>query len=635
MTRGAAIRELQADGKNVMIVGGDIFKEVKEMTIKERVEALRELMIEHGIDAFLVPTDDFHGSEYVGEYFKTRKYMTGFTGSAGTALILAGRYASGEEYPAAGLWTDGRYFLQAESELEGSGIELFRMAEPEVPKIEDFLADVLDAGACIGWDGRTISVETEEKIVEAAKKRGKCFAAMSIDLVGRLWTERPSLSCEPAEPYDVKYAGMSRADKLAELKKAVTAKGADMLILTALDDIAWLLNIRGGDVACNPVVLSYFVLDEGKPILFIQSGAKAAVEDALTADGVELREYNGIYEYVRTHSGGKTVIADKSCINSEILGSIDDTAKLVDERNYKLIGKAVKNPTEVENMVYAHLKDGVAKTKWIYWLKQSIGKEHITEITAAEKLHSLRTEQENSRGDSFDPIMGYEAHGAIIHYSATQESASVLEPKGFLLADTGGQYLEGTTDVTRTVALGPLTDKQKQYYTAVLRGHLKLQGSKFAYGAKGSELDPPARAPLAELGLEYNHGTGHGVGVYLNVHEDPVRITHAKVLGEKDIVFEEGMIVSDEPGIYPAGEFGVRIENLLVCLKDEMKDGVQMMKFEPLTLVPYEREAVEPAQMTAEEKALYNEYQSLVCEKLSPHLAPEEAAWLAEATRAI
>ncbi len=610
-------------------------------------------MAERSLDAYIVPGDDFHASEYVGDYFKARSFITGFTGSAGVAVILP---------ESAGLWTDGRYFIQAEAELKDTGVTLFKQRQPGVPTVENYLADILPNGAALGFDGRVITAGFMESLEKAFANAGKTFRVASEDLIGKIWRDRPALSCEPAELYSEEFAGRSRAEKLSELASGVKAAGADMFVLAALDDIAYTLNIRGGDVECNPVVLSFMVMDEGKPVLFAQKQALANVAGALEKDGVAIYEYDEIYDYVAEHCIGRKVAMDFAKTNYELVSAAQKAAAKISVDSHKLIPKHIKNPTEAEGMAFAHLKDGVAKTKWIYWLKTNVGKIHMDELSVADKLYELRSAQENFRGNSFEPIMGYGPHGAIIHYSATKESASVIEPKGFLLADTGGQYLEGTTDVTRTIALGPLTDEEKEDYTAVLKGHLALQSLPFKDNTTGYELDRRAREPIDALGKPYNHGTGHGVGVYLNVHEDPVRISAAAGI---DFTFGEGMITSNEPGIYVEGSHGIRIENLELCLRaDDAVSGApaecdavsgapdlatdlgpefdycnqnsaapQALKFEPLTLIPYDPAGILPARMTEEEKEWYNEYQRLVYEKISPYLTAEEASWLKEETR--
>ena len=595
------------------------------MTVNERITALRERMKEKKIDAYLVPTDDFHASEYVGEYFKCRKYITGFTGSAGTAVIMQDM---------AGLWTDGRYFIQAAAQLEGTGVDLFKMGEPGVPTIHQFLEEKLGEGMCLGFDGRTISAKEAAELSEALGKKGASLS-VDYDLVGEVWEDRPALSCEPVMELDVKWAGESRADKCAKIRKAMEEKGADAFVLTSLDDIAWLLNIRGGDVHCCPVVLSYLVMTQKEIKLFANEKAfPAEVLDALAKDGVTLLPYDSIYEYVKTFAKDMKVLLCKQKANSRLVSNIPSEVEILDEENLTLLPKAIKNPVEVENERIAHIRDGVALTKFIYWLKKNVGKIPMTELSAEEKLYSFRAQQENFIDNSFDPIISYGVHAAINHYSATPETDIPIEPRSFLLADTGGNYYEGTTDTTRTIVMGPVTDEQKKFFTAVLRGMLNLGNAKFRYGCTGVNLDYLARGPLWELGQDFNHGTGHGVGYLLNVHEGPNSFRW-KVVPGNNAVLEEGMITSDEPGYYVEDGYGIRHENMIICKKAKKTQFGQFMCFEFLTMVPFDLDAVVPEQMTAHERELLNNYHAQVYEKISPYLDEDEKAWLKEATRAI
>ncbi|WP_418417870.1 aminopeptidase P family protein [Blautia sp.] len=592
------------------------------MTVTERLSALRNLMKKKGVDAYLVPTDDFHASEYVGDYFKCRKYITGFTGSAGTAVITMDM---------AGLWTDGRYFIQAAQQLEGTTVELFKMGEPEVPTIHEFLEEKLTEGMCLGFDGRTVSAAEAEELKELLSDK-KIRFSVEEDLIGEIWTERPALSCEPVMELDIKWAGESRAEKCARIRRKMNEKQADVFILTSLDDIAWLLNIRGNDIHCCPVVLSYLVLTEEEALLF--ANEKAFGQDVLAnlkKDGVVLKPYNDIYTYVNTIPAGKTVILSKANANSRLVNSLPAEVKILDEENLTLLPKAIKNHTEVENERIAHIKDGVAVTKFIYWLKQNVGKMEITELSAAEHLFQLRKEQENFLDNSFDPIVSYGGHAAMCHYSPSPETDIPLEPKGLALCDTGGHYLEGSTDITRTIALGELTEKEQKYFTLVLKGHLRLSDAKFHYGCCGQNLDYLAREPLWRLGEDYNHGTGHGVGYLLNIHEGPNSFRWKS----SSAVLEEGMITSNEPGYYVENEFGIRHENLIVCKKAEKTAYGQFMCFENLTMVPFDLDAIDPELLDTYEKGLLNSYHAEVYQKISPYLTEEEDKWLKEYTRAI
>ncbi len=604
-------------------------KDETEMSrsVPQRLAALRGLMKEKGMDAYLIPTDDFHASEYVGDHFKCRQYMTGFTGSAGTAVVMKDM---------AGLWTDGRYFIQAAAQLEGSTVELFKMGEPGVPTVHEFLEKNMPEGGCLGFDGRTVSAREAEELgtkLVAKNASVKCEE----DLVGMIWEERPSLSAEPVKELAVKWAGKSREDKCREIRGAMKERGADVFLLTTLDDTAWLLNIRGGDVPCNPVVLSYLAMTQEKIVLFANECVfPEEVKEALAKDGVEIRAYDEVYAYASSISAGKSVLLCKAKANSRLVNCLAEGVVVIDEENLTLLPKAIKNPVEVENERIAHIKDGVAVTKFIYWLKKNVGKIPMTEISAGEYLDGLRAQQENSMGNSFDPIISYGPHAAMNHYSATPETDVPIEPHGFLLADTGGQYLEGTTDVTRTIVMGPVSDEQKMYFTAVLRGTLSLAAAKFRHGCRGVNLDYLARGPLWELGKDFNHGTGHGVGYYLNVHESPNGIRWRLVPERNDsAVLEPGMITSDEPGYYVEGQYGIRHENLIVCKEAEETEFGQFLCFEHLTMVPFDLDGILPEQMGERERRLLNEYHAQVYEKIAPYLEPEEKDWLREATRAI
>lgn len=609
--------------------------------ISERIEQLRERMRRYGMDAYLVPTADFHGSEYVGDYFKCRRYLSGFTGSAGTLVVTADM---------AGLWTDGRYFLQAGEQLKGTGIDLYRMGDEGVPTVTEFLAERLTEGQCLGFDGRTVDGGTAKELQEKLEKK-QARIDFTHDLAGELWTDRPALSAEPVLLLGEEYTGKSRADKLADIRKTMAGKEADYFVLTSLDDIAWLLNIRGGDVECNPVVLSYLVVMKERVLLFANGKAFGdEVKAALAADGVRLLPYNNIYAWVRRIGAGSTVLIDGGKANYAIMASIPQGVEVLNETNPTALMKAVKNPVEVANIRRAHVKDGVAVTRFMYWLKKraeaakAAGRETITdeagkpltELSVAQKLSSFREEQEDYRGPSFETIAGFGPHGAIIHYSATPETDSELKLDEFLLVDSGGQYPQGTTDITRTFVLGEVDDEHKRYFTMVLRGHLNLAAARFLHGCRGTNLDYLCRQPLWEEGLDYNHGTGHGVGYYLNVHEGPNGFRWKIVPERKDnAVLEAGMVTSDEPGLYLEGRFGIRHENLLVCCEGEKNAYGQFMYFEPLTLVPFDLDGVDAAQMSERERELLNAYHVQVYEAIAPYLPKDEALWLEDMTRPV
>ncbi len=588
--------------------------------------ALRTVMERQGVDYYLIPTDDFHSSEYVGDYFTSRRYVSGFTGSAGTLVV-------GLEW--AGLWTDGRYFIQAADQLKDSGIELCKIGEPGVPTIPGYLREHLKPGMTLGFDGRTVNASLYQELSQAAREKGARISC-ELDLVDEIWTDRPPLSAEPVFELPVELIGQSRAEKIANLRQELKKAGADVLVMASLSDINWLLNIRGGDVACTPVVLSFAAVTQEELVLFLnECTLPPEVRGNLEADGVSFRPYNEIYAYAKGLQSGTTVMMNLKVINSAILASVPAGVEILNKPDPTELPKAIKNPTEVANMRIAHIKDGVAVTRFMYWLKKNAGKLPMTEISAARQLEQFRAEQENSLGPSFRPIMAWGPHGAIVHYSVTEETNAVIEPRSFLLADTGGHYLEGSTDITRTFAMGPLTEEEKKFYTLVLKGHLNLAAAKFRYGCTGRNLDYLARQPLWAMNMDYNHGTGHGVGYLLNIHEGPQDFRWKNNGKNEEAVLEPGMITSNEPGIYLEDKFGVRLENMIVCVEGETNSYGRFLHFENLTMVPFDLDAVEVSLLTEEEKKLLNDYHTLVRNTLISYMTAEEGAWLCRATRAI
>lgn len=596
------------------------------MNTVEKLQALRALMWHRRIAAYIVPTDDFHSSEYVGEHFKAREYLSGFTGSAGTLLVMPKR---------AFLWTDGRYFLQAEEQLKGSGIELMKSGQPDVPTLEEFLGKELAKGDTVGFDGRTVTGAFVEELEEKTAGKHITFR-WDKDFANLVWENRPPMSAEPVWEVEISYAGLSREEKLEKVRQEMEKAGADAYLVTALDETAWLLNLRGGDIKNTPVFLSYMLLTKRRAVLCAQEGAfSEEIRKDLKKAGVALLPYEKIEDIVSSLPAGQRLLVDKRKVNYRLLQAVSKGVETVDRPSPIELLKAVKTPREVDHIRTAHVKDGVAVTRFIYWLKSHVGQEEITEMTAADKLEEFRAAQEGYLGPSFDPIMAYGPHGAIVHYEATPETDMALQPEGLCLADTGGHYAEGTTDVTRTIVLGELTQEEKRSYTLVLKGHLRLGAAKFVKGVCGQNLDVLARTPLWENGLDYDHGTGHGVGYLLSVHEGPQNVRWRIKKDVPCVPLEAGMVLSNEPGLYVAGKYGIRHENLVLVRESEKNDYGQFMYLEPLTMVPFDREAVDTSLLSAEETKLLNDYHRKVYETLSPYFAGEELRWLEEATAAV
>lgn len=594
--------------------------------IRERISKLRESMKAAGIDCYLIPTSDYHDSEYVSGFFRVRAFFSGFTGSAGTLVVTQ------EE---AALFTDGRYFIQAEKQLSGTGIRLMKIGEPEVPALEDYLEQKLGEGESLGFDGRVVKAESAAEYEEMLeKKQGRLI--WDKDLADGIWEDRPALEHQPISILKECYSGESTASKIARVREKMKEEEATMHILTSLDDIAWLLNIRGNDVESCPLVLAYAVVMEDEVLLFAErSACGEEVLSYFAENGITLRPYGEFYDYVASIYEERVLLC-LNRVNCRVKKELGDDVEIIDRSNPSTLMKAVKNPVEMENLRKSHLKDGVAVTHFMYWLKKNIGKLPMTEISASDRLEAFRREQEGFIEPSFSTICAYGANGAIVHYSATPENNSELHPEGLLVVDSGGHYLEGTTDITRTFALGPLTDEMKKHFTLVLRAMLNLKNTKFLYGCRGLNLDVRAREVLWEYGLDYKHGTGHGVGYLLNVHEGPNGFRW-RLLSEheENAVLEEGMVTSDEPGLYIEGSHGIRIENEILCRKGEENEYGQFMYFEDLTCVPIDLDAVETALLEEKDRQRLNAYHKEVFEKISPYFEGEELAWLKEATREV
>lgn len=594
------------------------------MTVQDRIKALQVLMKEKEIDIYVIPTADFHQSEYVGNYFKARTFMTGFTGSAGTALVTTeGAY----------LWVDGRYFVQAPKEIAGTSVELMKMGEPGVPTISEFLKERLPEGGKIGFDGRVISVGAgKEYEAIALAKNGEIVA--DYDLIDAVWTDRPALSTEPVYALDIKYTGKSTSDKLKEIRQVMCEKGATVHVLTTLDDICWTLNIRGNDVAYFPLVLSYAIITMDKMYLYVnEEKFSVEIKSALEKDGVVFMPYDQIYEDIAQLEEGASVLFDSNALNYQLYKKIPASLEKVEAQNPEVLMKAKKNEVEIANIRKAQIKDSVAHVRFMKWLKENYKTEEITELNAPVKLDALRAELGNFIQPSFSPICAFGEHAAMCHYSASEESNVRLTEGELFLTDTGSGYWEGSTDITRTYALGEVAEHIKEHFTLVAMANLRLANVKFMKGCSGQNLDIITRQPFWERGLNFNHGTGHGVGYLLNIHEGPANF--AWQINRMPQSLEAGMILTDEPGFYVEGSHGIRLENEVLVCEGERNEFGQFMYLDTLTYIPMDLDAIAPEIMTETDKQLLNQYHEKVYEMVSPYLNEDEKVWLKQYTRAI
>lgn len=591
----------------------------------KRITALRAIMKREGIDYYYIPTADFHESEYVVEYFKARKFITGFTGSAGVAVI-------GQEE--AWLWTDGRYFIQAAAQIEGSGFGLMKMGQEGVPTVMQYLGEKLQEGQCIGFDARVVNTNDAKEFAKiAAKKHGSLKTDK--DLLDEVWTDRPALVHQPADVLKDEFNGEATASKLARVREQMEKEEAQYHIISTLDDIAWILNVRGNDIPHVPVVLSFLVIGKEDAMWFVEENALSdAVKEMAAECGITIRPYEDVYAYAATIPEHSTVLLDKRKANYRITNALSETVHIVSKANPSQLMKAIKNEIELENTRKAHLLDGIAVTKFMYWLKKNVGKIPMDEVSVSDYLQSLREQMEGYRDISFDTIAGYNANAAMMHYKAEPDTAAKLEPQGMLLVDSGGHYDTGTTDITRTFVLGPISDIQKKHFTMVVKSNLNLANVKFLYGCNGISLDVICREPIWKENLDYQCGTGHGVGYLLNVHEGPNSFRWQYRPGF-DNPFEAGMITTDEPGIYLQDQYGIRTENELICVKGEKNQYGQFMGFENITYVPIDLDGIDKQYLNAEDVKQLNDYHKMVYEKISPYMTPEENEWLKEYTREI
>ncbi len=586
--------------------------------INERIQALRTILKEENIDAFIIPSSDPHLSEYVAPHWKSREYISGFTGSAGTIVVTLTE---------AGLWTDSRYFLQAEKELTGTGIALHKEMLPETPSIAELLSQVLKPGSIVGIDGNVFSVE---QFTRLKNKLSSCSIQLKSlpDPMEAIWKDRPTIPEDPAFIHTLKYAGKSSIEKIELIRKELKQHHATAFLVSTLDEIAWALNLRGSDVHCNPVVISYLIIKEDTTHFFVLlSKITPEVASYLKEYGIILHPYDEIGTFLH-NMNSESILIDTAKTNYAVYSNIHPSCHIIPKASLIALLKAIRNEQEIRGIHYAMKRDGVALVKFLRWLEESVPLGDQTEISVDKKLHAFRSEQPLYKGESFDTIAGYKEHGAIVHYEATPETDAKLKPEGLLLLDSGAQYLDGTTDITRTIALGELSEEEKTDYTLVLKGHIALAMAIFPIGTRGTQLDVLARMPIWQHKMNFLHGTGHGVGHFLNVHEGPQSIR----MNENPVTLQPGMVTSNEPGVYKAGKHGIRIENLtLVVPAGEGMFG-EYLKFETLTLCPICKKGIIKELLTTEEIAWLNDYHQTVYNELAPALTEEGRAWLQKAT---
>ena len=598
-------------------------------TVNQRLESLREVMRREHLSAFIFPSTDPHQGEYVPDHWKGREFISGFNGSAGTAVVTL---------TSAALWTDSRYFIAAEEQLKGTEFQLMKLKIEGTPTIAEWIGKECGPGAEVAVDGMVNSASDVKELIADLRREGGITLRTNLDPLRQIWTRRPPIPLNPVEIYPLEYAGEAAHDKIARIREALRKQHADGMLMSALDDIAWTLNLRGTDVHCNPVFVSYLLMSSKDVTLYINKvKLSPEVMAYLKSEGVKVADYDqvkqGLMDYFEYN-----ILLDPSEVNFTLYEVVRNKGKLNSAPKTEIVEaespvkrmKTVKNEREIQGFRSAMLKDGIALTKFLYWLSSYIGRPEISELTEMsidEKLTSLRAEQPLYRDISFDTIAGYGEHGAIVHYEATPDTDIPLQPRGLLLLDSGAQYLDGTTDITRTIALGPLTEEEKKVYTLVLKGHIQIELCKFPSGASGTQIDILARKDMWREGLNYLHGTGHGVGTYLNVHEGP----HQFRMEWKPAPLVAGMTITDEPGIYLAGKFGCRTENTLLIVPYKETEFGKFLQFDSLTLCPVDTTPIIPEMLLAEEIAWLNQYHQRVFDILSPHLSADEAAWLREA----
>lgn len=592
------------------------------MTVKERIASLRETLKLMGLKAFIVPSTDPHMSEYVASHWEARQWISGFTGSAGTIVVTEKE---------AGLWTDSRYFLQASEQLQGTGIDLYKEKLPETPSIAEFLKSRLSKGDVVGIDGQVFSLSTAKAMRKELGEKDIELRSVA-DPFKSIWKDRPPIPQNPIFILPIQYAGEGCQEKVVRIRQQMEKDNIDVILITALDEIAWVLNLRGSDVHCNPVFISYLLISHRDVKLFIdERKLTPEVKSYLNDCEVKVYPYIDFYSDLEQNTCVDKVLADPAFLNYAIYQGLSSHSELIERKTYVAFMKAIRNQTEIDNLHHAMVKDGVAMVKFLKWLDTEADIYHETEMSVDRQLHSFRAAQADYIGESFDTIAGYGAHGAIVHYEATPETDAALEPRGFLLLDSGAQYLDGTTDITRTIPLGYLTQEEKEDYTLILKGHIDLAMAVFPEHTRGSQLDILARQPIWQRRMNYLHGTGHGVGSFLNVHEGP----HSIRMEDNPITLQAGMVVTDEPGIYKAGSHGVRTENILLVVPAGEGMFGNYLQFETVTLCPIDKRPIILELLSPAEIDWLNRYHAKVYEKLSPYLDKAEQDWLRSVTTAL
>ncbi|MEL6251280.1 MAG: aminopeptidase P family protein [Bacteroidota bacterium] len=592
--------------------------------MKQQLEAFKNHLTEKGLFALIIPNTDPHQSEYIADYWQVMRFLTGFSGSTGNIVISS---------DFAGVWTDSRYFLQAESQLADSGYELVKLKIPHTPEYIGWIAEKAPENSKVGIDARLFSVALYRKMEESFAEKGIKILDVG-DLISPLWPDRPEIPLAPIFIHEQSFAGKSRSSKLRELRKEMKEKGADYTFISSLDDIAWLYNIRGNDVDYNPTPLCFSLISLNDATLYINPSKVSDEIAEILAQDMKLRPYEEIAAGLKKIEAGKSLFLDPGRSNKSALSNISGEVNILEGMNLTTLPKALKNEIEIGHIREVMIKDGVAMCKFLIWLENHIGKEKITEVSAADKLEAFRAEQENFKGPSFGTIAGYKGNGAIVHYSAEESSCAELHADGIFLLDSGGQYLDGTTDITRTVALSVPTEEERRDFSLVLKGHIGIATAVFPSGTRGQQIEASARRALWKYGLNYGHGTGHGVGFFLNVHEGP-QTMGSGASGAQATPMMPGMLTSNEPGIYHNGKYGIRIENLILCVEDQETEFGQFLKFETVTLCPIDLSLVDANLLNQEEKDWLNSYHAEVYEKLAPHMNESEKAWLKEQTQAL